>query len=72
MGSEIQENFALLYWNPESWALESRIHLKESGITLREESRIQVPMTKNPESSTLNQESTVWNPESNTALDSPA
>ena len=21
-------------WNPESWALESRIHLKESGIAL--------------------------------------
>ena len=71
MGSQIQENFALM-WNPESWVLESRIHLKESGITLREESRIQVPLKKNPESSTLNQESTVWIPESNTKSDSLA
>ena len=52
--------------------VESRIYLKESGITLREESRIQDPLTKNPESSTLNQESMVWNPESNTVLDSVA
>lgn len=71
MGSEIQENSALM-WNPESWSLEPRIYLKESGTTLREESRIQVPLTKNPESSTLNQESTMWNPESNTVLDSVA
>ena len=71
MGSQIQENFALM-WNQESWVLESRIHLKESGITLKEESRIQVPLTKTPESSTLNQESTVWIPESNTKSDSLA
>ena len=71
VGSEIPGNSALM-WNQESWSLESRIYLKESGITLREESRIQVPLTKNPESSTLNQESTVWNPESNTVLDSVA
>ena len=57
-------------WNPESeirnresWALES-MHLKESGSYKRLESRIQVPLTKNPESSTWNRESTEWNPES--------
>ena len=47
-------------WNPESWALESGIQLKESGI----------PLTKNPESSTLNPKSTARNPESKTVLDS--
>ena len=49
-------------WNPELWALESRIHLKESGIALMIEilkSTIQVPLTK-----TGNQylESGIWNP----------
>ena len=51
-------NFCLR--NPESWALESGIQLKESGI----------PLTKNPESSTLNPKSTARNPESKTVLDS--
>ena len=50
------------FWkNAESWALESRIQLKESGI--------QVPLTKNPENRTWNPESTAWNPESKTVLD---
>ena len=49
--------------NRESWALES-MHLKESGSYERLESRIQVPVTKNQESSTWNRESIEWNPES--------
>ena len=43
------------FWNPESWALKSRI---------------QVPLTKNPKSGTWISKSTVWNPESKTFLDS--
>ena len=38
------------------------MHLKESGI--------QVPVTKNLESSTRNPDFTAWNPESGTFLDS--
>ena len=41
-------------WNLKSWALDSGIQLKESGI--------QVLLTKNSESSTWSPESTVWNP----------
>ena len=37
-----QQNFCL--WNPGSWALESGIQLKESGIPLR--IGIQIPLTK--------------------------
>ena len=55
--------------NRESLTLES-MQLKESGSYKRLESRIQVPLTKNPESSTWNLESTAWNPESKTVLDS--
>ena len=43
------------------WSLEFRKRL---------ESRIQVPLKKNPESSTTNPESTARNPESDTFLDS--
>ena len=39
-------NFYLL--NPESWALESGIQLKESGIPQTWDSRIQVPGIRNP------------------------
>ena len=60
-------NFCLQ--NQESWALESGIQLKESGIHRRLVSGIQVSWTKNPESSTGSQESTAWNPESKTLLD---
>ena len=38
------DNFCL--WNLESWALESRTQLKESGIYQQLESRIQGPLTK--------------------------
>ena len=38
------DNFSL--WNPESWALESGIQLKESGIPLM--IGIQVPIHQNP------------------------
>ena len=59
--SGIQEKYS--YWNPECWALESEIQVKESGV----------PVTigiQNPrlESSTLNRESTAWNPGSRTVL----
>jgi len=53
-------NFCL--WNPESWALESGIQLKDSGIHQRLESGTQFPLTKNPKFSS-------WNPESKTVLD---
>ena len=43
-GFRNQGKFCL--WNPESWALEPRIQLKESRIPLTIESRIQVPLTK--------------------------
>ena len=49
-------------WNPEySW--------RNPESHWRLESRIQVPLTKNLESSTWNLESTAWNPESKTVLD---
>ena len=51
--------------NQESWALESGIQLKESGIPLTTKFRWQ-----RLESSTWNPESTAWNPESKTVLDS--
>ena len=50
-----------LLWNPESWALESGIQLKESGI----------PLTigiRNP--SSTDKESVTWNPEFKNVLDS--
>ena len=50
--------------NPESWTLKTEI------LNSARESGIHVPVTKNPESSTLNPESTVWSPESKTFLDS--
>ena len=56
--------------NPEYWALDSGIQLKDPGFQLWLESGIQVPPTKNPDSSTCNPESTVWNPESKIVLDS--
>ena len=59
----IPESWKLFLWNSESCVLESGSHL-------RLESEIQVPLTKNPESSCWNLESTAWNPESRTVLDS--
>ena len=64
----IREVFVCSIWNPQksckhsqkSWALESIIQLKNSGI--------QIPLTKNPESSTWNSEFTAWNPCSKTVL----
>ena len=50
------------FWHAESWALESRLQLKESRIPLMLGVWIQVPLTKNPES-------TEWDPESKTVLD---
>ena len=51
------------------WAgLESEIQLKESGIPLKMESRIEVPLKKKQESSTWNLESMAWNPESRLSL----
>ena len=58
-----------LLWNSESWALESGIQHKESGMSLM--IGIWNPTNDwNPESNTWNPESTVWNPESKTVLDS--
>ena len=58
-----------LLWNSESWALESGIQHKESGMPLM--IGIWNPTNDwNPESNTWNPESTVWNPESKTVLDS--
>ena len=50
------------FWHAESWALDSRLQLKESRIPLMFAIWIQVPLTKNPES-------TEWDPESKTVLD---
>ena len=51
------------------WALKSEIQLKESGIPLKMESRIEVPLKKKKqESSTWNLESMAWNPESRLSL----
>ena len=46
--SGIQKIFC--WYNPESWALESRIQLKESMILPAIGIWIQVPLTRNPES----------------------
>ena len=46
-------------YNPESWALESRIQLKESIILPAIGIWIQVPLTRNPESRVFNSESTI-------------
>ena len=56
-------------WNPESWALESRIRLKESDVPLT--TGIWNPSSPviNPKPSTWNSESTAWNPQSKTVLD---
>ena len=62
----VQEVFACGtngYRNLKSWDLESGIQLKES--------RIQVPLTKNPESSTWSKESTMWTPEFQDCLGFP-
>ena len=53
-------NFSL--WNPEFWALESGIRLKESTIPLEIWIWIQVHLTKKLESSIWNLESTAWIP----------
>ena len=53
-------------WNPESWALESGIQLKESRIPLT----IGIQNLSPLKSSSWNTQSTAWNPESKTALDS--
>ena len=50
--------------------MEPGIPLKESGIPLTIECRIQVPLTKNPESSTWNPESTTCSPGSKAVFDS--
>ena len=55
----IRESFACGIRNP---------GLCKSGIQLKE-SIIQVPLTKNPESSTWNPEATTWNPEYKTRSD---
>ena len=56
-------------WNMKYWALKSEIQLKESGIPLKMESRIEVPLKKKKqESSTWNLESMAWNPESRLSL----
>ena len=62
------ESRTLLIVELESWALEARIMLKESGIP-QMKSRVQVRLTKNLESSAWNPESTVWNPKCKTVLD---
>ena len=53
-------------WNPESWALESGVQLKESRmpLTIRTENRQRLKW------STCNPESMTWNPESQTIVDS--
>ena len=42
----IRNPWNFCFWIPESWALESGKQLKESGIHLTIETRIQVPLTK--------------------------
>ena len=60
-------------WIPESGkCLEipnPRLWKPESGIPLKIEIWVRVPLTENLESSTWNPESTSWNPESKTLLD---
>ena len=71
--SKSEKFLAFGFWNPrkfplsnlESWALESGIQLKESGIPLTTKFRWQ-----RLESIFWNPESTAWNPESKTVLDS--
>ena len=54
-GIQIPESGNFIWGNVESWALKSGIQLKDSGISLTIGIRlIQVPLTKNPESSTQN------------------
>ena len=56
-------NFCL--WNVESWALESGIQLKESGISIAIFGIRNLSSTeKTPEAGTWNPDSTPWNPES--------
>ena len=43
-GIRIPESVKFFLWNPESWALESRMQLKESGMLLR--IKIQNPLEK--------------------------
>ena len=52
------------------WAFKSEIQLKEFGIPLKMESRIEVPLKKKKkqESSTWNLESKAWSPESRLSL----
>ena len=59
--------FACGTCNLKSWALESVIQLKEFRIPLT----IGIRMTRNPESSNCNPESTAWSPESKTVLYPP-
>ena len=56
-------------WNLESWALESGIQLKESGIPLTIGIWNPYSLIRSPESSTWSPESTTWNPKSKAALD---
>lgn len=57
---------ALLYPFVISWALESVIHLKESGIPLK--NRIPSSIEEDSESRTWNPESTAWSLESKTVM----
>ena len=66
--SGIREIFATGIWNPGLWNPEYNSKNPESFQRLK--SGIQVPLRKNPESSTWNLESTAWNPESKRVLDS--
>ena len=55
------------WWNPESWALESRIQTKKSRIPLTTDIQFHLQRL---ESSTWNPECKVWNSEPKTVLDS--
>ena len=55
------------WWNPESWALESRIQTKKSKIPLTTDTQFHLPRL---ESGTWNPECKVCNPEPRTVLDS--
>ena len=67
--SSIREIFAYTIRNPESCALESGIQFKESRNPLTIGIRNPSSSDKESEFSTWNQESTSWNRESKTALD---
>ena len=56
--------------NPESWALESGIQLKESGILLKIGNQNPSSTDKDVNPLPGNPESTAWNPERKTFLDS--